>query len=141
MKALSVKQPFAGLISSGQKTIEVRSWKTAHRGQVLICAGINAHNLFESYHISNFELTLSNKSARSKINIQPKFIKDSGCAMCLVDLTDITPFEKSHENDACCDWAPGLYAWHVKLIDVVHPVKVKGRLMLFDLPDLFVTQL
>src|SRR5262245_47767437 len=36
--ALSLKQPWAALLASGRKTIEVRSWPTARRGQVLIHA-------------------------------------------------------------------------------------------------------
>src|SRR6478672_6960340 len=37
--ALSVKQPWASLILSGRKTIEIRSWPTARRGLVYIHAG------------------------------------------------------------------------------------------------------
>jgi uncharacterized protein (UPF0264 family) len=36
--ALSVKQPWAALLVHGLKTIEVRSWRTARRGRVLIHA-------------------------------------------------------------------------------------------------------
>jgi len=38
MKALSLKQPFAELIVSGRKTIELRNWKTSFRGKFLIHA-------------------------------------------------------------------------------------------------------
>jgi len=36
MKTLSVRQPYAGLIVSGQKRIENRSWSTHYRGRFLI---------------------------------------------------------------------------------------------------------
>jgi hypothetical protein len=36
--ALSLKQPWAALVVSGRKTIEVRKWATAIRGRVLIHA-------------------------------------------------------------------------------------------------------
>lgn len=36
--ALSVKQPYAGQIAYGEKTIEVRSKTTAFRGDLLICS-------------------------------------------------------------------------------------------------------
>lgn len=39
MKALSIRQPWAWLIVNGHKDIENRSWRTKHRGQVLIHAG------------------------------------------------------------------------------------------------------
>lgn len=36
MKAISIKEPWASLIVEGKKTIELRSWRTRHRGPVLI---------------------------------------------------------------------------------------------------------
>jgi activating signal cointegrator 1 len=36
MKTLTVKQPFASLIASGNKKYEFRSWKTSYRGPLLI---------------------------------------------------------------------------------------------------------
>lgn len=38
MKALSLKQPYASLVVTGAKTIELRNWKTNHRGEFLIHA-------------------------------------------------------------------------------------------------------
>jgi predicted transcriptional regulator len=40
-KCLSLKQPFAELLVSGMKTIEVRKWKTKFRGQFLVHASKN----------------------------------------------------------------------------------------------------
>ena len=40
MKCLSVSQPFADLIISGKKTIELRNWNTGFRGEFLIHAPI-----------------------------------------------------------------------------------------------------
>ena len=38
MKCLSISQPFANLIISGKKTIELRNWNTNFRGEFLIHA-------------------------------------------------------------------------------------------------------
>lgn len=38
MKTLSVQQPFATFIAQGWKTIEVRTWRTDHRGPLLIAS-------------------------------------------------------------------------------------------------------
>ncbi|MBI3255153.1 MAG: ASCH domain-containing protein [Nitrosarchaeum sp.] len=40
MKCLSISQPFADLIISGKKTIELRKWNTNFRGEFLIHAPI-----------------------------------------------------------------------------------------------------
>ncbi len=41
MKCLSVKQPFAELIVTGRKTIELRHWNTHFRGEFLVHASGN----------------------------------------------------------------------------------------------------
>ena len=38
MKCLSIKQPYAELLVSGKKTIELRTWNTKFRGEFLIHA-------------------------------------------------------------------------------------------------------
>lgn len=38
MKTLSLKQPFAELVVSGRKTIELRKWNTRFRGEFLVHA-------------------------------------------------------------------------------------------------------
>lgn len=38
MLAIAVRQPFASAIISGQKTLEIRSRRCHHRGDILICA-------------------------------------------------------------------------------------------------------
>jgi|WetSurMetagenome_2_1015567.scaffolds.fasta_scaffold47845_2 hypothetical protein len=38
MKALSLKQPYAELVVSGKKTIELRKWNTNFRGEFLVHA-------------------------------------------------------------------------------------------------------
>lgn len=44
MKCLSVSQPFAELIISGKKNIELRNWNTKFRGEFLIHAPIKIRN-------------------------------------------------------------------------------------------------
>lgn len=41
MKVLSLKQPFAELVVSGRKTIELRRWNTKFRGEFLVHASMN----------------------------------------------------------------------------------------------------
>jgi ASCH domain len=39
MRCLSIRQPFVAAIFAGFKTVEHRTWKTTHRGPLLIHAG------------------------------------------------------------------------------------------------------
>ena len=41
MKCISLKQPYADLLASGKKTIEIRKWNTNFRGPFLIHASKN----------------------------------------------------------------------------------------------------
>lgn len=55
--AISVKQPWAGLIVAGLKTVEVRTWPTRRRGSVLIHASKVADERAEAWeHVTTPEL-------------------------------------------------------------------------------------
>jgi hypothetical protein len=102
IKALSVRQPWANLIASGAKTIETRSWPTAHRGDLLIVSSRN-----------------------------PK-IAPAGCAVAIVKVVDCRPMNKSDEKRACCGEYPGAWAWVLSEVRRVEPFPVKGQLRLFQ---------
>lgn len=109
MKALSIRQPWASLIASGRKTIEVRTWSTSYRGPLLICA-----------------------SRRPDIDGLP-----TGLAVCTVNLVDVRPITTSDSDAACVNVTPGAqFAW---VLDAATPLDfslpISGRLGLFDLPD------
>ena len=108
MKAISIRNPWADLILGGEKTIEVRTWQTKYRGDLLICS-----------------------SANPKIEGMI-----SGYALCIVSLDDIEPFKPWHCKAACIDdWAEGYYAWHFSNVRLVAPFKVKGKLNFYDVDD------
>jgi hypothetical protein len=46
---LSIRQPFAWLIVNGFKDIENRSWRTRHRGDILIHGGVSRANLNDGF--------------------------------------------------------------------------------------------
>lgn len=97
--ALSVKQPWANLIASGRKTLEIRSWSTSYRGPLLVCS--------------------------SRV---PK-IEPYGQAVCLVDLVDIIDFRPEDLAKSCLnEWIPGKLAWVLKDARPVIGFPVKGRL-------------
>ena len=102
MKALSVKQPWANLIASGEKTIETRTWATEYRGEMII---------------------VSTKS--------PK-IPPAGFALAVVRLVDCRPMTERDEPEACCRWYPRAFAWVLDDIRKIRPVPSKGQLGLYD---------
>lgn len=102
MKALSIKQPWANMIASGEKTIETRTWSTDYRGSLLI---------------------VSSKTPR---------IEPIGCALATGKLIDCRPMIKNDEEEACCELYPGAYAWVLTNIRRINPFPINGKLGLYD---------
>ncbi len=124
MIALSVKQPWASMIASGKKTIETRTWTTAYRGPILICAGQSP-----------------DVAAMRRFGVVPDGWEDRyppGVALCVVQLLDVTPMTQADEVAACCARYPGAFAWRFSpIVAPVARVAVRGQLGLFkvDLPS------
>lgn len=110
-KALSVKQPYAGYIANGEKTIEVRSKPTTYRGQLLICA--------------------------SKSGQPEKGAPGYGCALAIVYLYDCKHTSMLTEEEWKQTKLPphsvNGYAWFIRLGRKVNPKPVRGQLGIFNL--------
>lgn len=106
MKCLSVRQPWASMIASGEKPIETRTWQTGYRGDILIVA-----------------------SKKPQMDGLP-----TGCAVCRARLVNCRPMTKADEKSACCELYAGAYAWDLDNISPVRPIKISGKLGLYDLP-------
>ena len=102
MKAISLKQPWANYIASGEKTIETRKWSTKHRGKLLI---------------------VSSKSP----NIPP-----AGYALAIAELVDCRPMVKADEKAAMCEVYPKAHSWILKNIRRIKPFPIKGQLNLYE---------
>lgn len=137
MKALSIRQPFAALIASGQKTLETRTWQTDYRGPLLICTGMQGHDLFDFYDFRTQILGMRNNSAKDRYTVDKDLICAYGCALCVVDLVGVRSFKKGKamEDDACCDWYQNAFAWELENVRLVEQVKIPGKLRLFDVDD------
>lgn len=107
MRVLSVRQPWASLIASGRKTVELRSWSTKYRGPVLILAG-------------------SSIWRGTDYPIGPR-----GVALCVVDLIDVRAVTPADESTACITPPDGLFAWILENPRVVAQMPVKGKLGLY----------
>ena len=105
MKALSVRQPWALLIASGEKTIEARTWRTNYRGPLLICASKTV-----------------------------KKCGPIGVAICTVNFVDCRPIRIDDAERACCKIdVEHEFAWvlaDARPLEFMYPVS--GRLSLFE---------
>ena len=104
MKAISVKQPWASMIASGEKTLETRTWNTKHRGEILIVASKNP-----------------------KIEGLP-----TGVALCIVTIVGCRDMLVSDESNACCKVYKNAKVWVLDKVTKIKPFTVKGRLSIYD---------
>ncbi|MEN6356596.1 MAG: ASCH domain-containing protein [Armatimonadota bacterium] len=103
MKALSVKQPAANKIASGEKTVELRTWPTKYRGPVLIVSS-------------------------KRPDIEP-----AGCALAIVDIADCQPMRQEHVASACCGQLyPECFAWILTNVQKIKPFPMRGSLGLYE---------
>jgi hypothetical protein len=117
-----VKQPWAELIASGRKTIEVRSWQRSHRGPLLIVASASP-----------------NRAALERFDMRSPAC---GVAVCIVDVVGVEMMTRQLERirariDAAaqCSPAQGDYLWFLENPRRVEPFAVKGVMFLYDVAD------
>jgi len=118
MKALSIRQPWAGLIAAQIKTIETRTWTTKYRGPLLIVAGRQI-----------------DEGARQRFLKAgtPYSVFPQGVAVAVVELVDCFQMADVHEKAAMVPARPGLFGWRLELIAAIDkPFPVKGKLGLFE---------
>lgn len=111
MRVLSVRQPWASLIGSGRKSIELRSWSTGYRGPVLIIAGSQPWRGSHGYTLGPL-----------------------GVAICIVDLVDVRPAMEADAGAACLSPPAAHMAWILERPRLVAPSPIRGRLGLYT-PD------
>ena len=117
MKCLSVKDPWAALIAMGKKTVELRTWRVAYRGPLIIIA-------------SAARSSTPDAAAWAHIPGRPSR------AVAIVELYDVRPAENDDAIAACCpiERSSG-YAWDLRLIKRLDvDLHVRGSLSLFQPP-------
>lgn len=122
MKVLTLKQPWATLISEGLKEYEFRSWKTSYRGLLLIHAGKG-----------------KDKNDLNRFNYQYPYSR----IVALVELVDCIKIDKKF-NEELNNMNSKVYgnknregyAWKIKLIKKINDSKeIKGKLGLWNIED------
>jgi len=120
MKALSLKQPWAELVVSGKKKIEIRKWNTKFRGEFLIHASKK-----------------SDKEAMEKFSFSGL---DLGCIVGKANLINVKKYESEEEFNedknlhlATNDWES--YGFVLEKVKRLDPIPVKGKLGFWDFEE------
>lgn len=125
MKCLSLRQPYAELVVIGQKTIELRKWKTKHRGKFLVHASKYQPSLIE---LEPFGLRLD--------------MLDFGAIIGTAELVGIKDYDNLDESEwqndiphhlAGMDYIESTKGFILKnAMKFVDPIPYKGQLQFFD---------
>ncbi|MGV8151345.1 MAG: ASCH domain-containing protein [Candidatus Woesearchaeota archaeon] len=117
MKVLSLKQPFAELVVSGRKKIELRKWNTKFRGEFLVHASKIPHpNAMKEFGFSELP---------------------TGCIVGKATLIDVKHYANDIERKknvklhlATGDW--GTYGFVLKDASRIKPIRVNGKLNFWE---------
>ena len=124
VRAITVRQPWAGLIVIGTKDVENRTWATNYRGPLLIHAG-RKMGVKEREALGRFEGRYPEYAGDPLLNAR-------GCILGYVELVDCSvqrrrPFNRWHEE--------GMIGWYLKNpVMFGWGIKYRGQLGLFDVP-------
>ena len=133
MKALSIRQPWAYFILTGQKPIENRTWSTNYRGPLVIHAGLRpAKNYNEVLAPTARALNSPALFLEAAAGASPECTLTTACRrgylLGIVDLVAVC-------EESTSPWFQGPYGWVVVNPRLIEPIPYKGRLGLFDVPD------
>ncbi len=124
MKVLSIKEPFASLISLGIKKIETRSWKTNYKGEIYIHASLTRSKIDDERKEKLLKLLPDNYSFKQGYVICKGYLKD--CI--LMDDAFLKKIKNYKTEFLCGHYEKGRYAWmidDVTLLDKKIPAKGK----------------
>ncbi len=129
MKVLSLKEPWASLISEKIKCIETRSWKTNYRGELYI-------------HASKRKLTKNHlKEYKEQLNLLVDTNFKYGYIIAKCKLVDckymdkkfINEIKRNHNEYKCGAYSIGRYAWILKDIETLkEPIPTNGQLGIWN---------
>ncbi|MEW4370036.1 2-oxoglutarate dehydrogenase E1 [Paenibacillus kandeliae] len=139
MKAITIRQPWATLVSLGEKQYETRSWKTTWRGQLAIHAGKTVDkDAFQNVYVREAlerhgYLTMADLPTSSVIAIA----KVMNCWQAIEALPSGCILENGqHITDpewTFGDFTIGRYAWDMEVIEQLKtPIPAKGKLSLWE---------
>lgn len=129
LPALSIKQPFASLVTYGMKQLEIRSRRTQIRGRVIICASQKpfVDGMFHP------ETGRYMHSALEYVNEIGELVS-YGRAVGMVDIVGCRPMQQSDEQNALIRYRPDMWAWELDNPVEIEPFEVCGQLGFFRIP-------
>lgn len=125
MKVITIKQPWATLIAKGYKEYEFRTWRTKHRGELLIHAG-NGVDKDAMKRFEHLNLEYPKGQIIAKVNL-------TDCIYVTEDFGETLYKKNSLVYKGLInkgDWDG--YAFKLEDVEEIEPIKISGKLSLWD---------
>lgn len=140
MKVISLLQPWATLVVTGAKKIETRSWKTRHRGELLVHASAGRKRIGRELAalVKTFEIRIPPFDELPFGAIIGKVdLIDTGTTGVLMAVQSVRChgmlWELNNQEIAFGDYTEGRYAWlFCNAVQFKHPIPAKGALSTWD---------
>jgi hypothetical protein len=130
MKALTISQPFASLIASGEKWIENRTWCTSYRGPIAIHAGKGTQYMTRTELASvphGCVIATAHLEYCVQLSIVQSMVKSGRCDHPLTGSTRTFRDLSQHKH------AEGPWLWVLRdIVTLADPVYVSGAQGLWD---------
>src|ERR1019366_3510272 len=132
-KAITLTQPWAQLVATGQKKVETRSWKTAYRGTLAIHSGKTVPAWAKQAIAERRDLNAAMFGMHG-------FPVPMGCIVAVVKLSGIiqvtgAQWEVDEQERPYGDYSIGRYAWILTdLRRLPTPIECKGAMGLWAVP-------
>lgn len=130
MKALTISQPYASLIRSGEKWIENRRWSTNYRGLLAIHAGKGTQYLhrdeLKSYP-TGCVIAVARLVAVESIERIERFGRDVDCRLSI-----ITGSKKRWLDANLHKHKEGPFCWILEDVEPIEPVAINGAQGLWE---------
>ncbi len=111
MKALSVVQKAGKLISSGEKTLEIRKWK------------------LDELPLVNLAIVQNKRRLTKEDPIDP-----NGSVVAVVDVTHIRKWTPEDAEETCSEWEEGWLAWELKNVrKVTSPLAAPAKRKIYEI--------
>ena len=128
MKALTIHQPWAGMIAAGWKRIETRTWRTKHRGQIAIHAS-------QTYDLDAMDVARQHKRWLADKEL-PEPLDARGAIIAVGQIFDVIRLEgPGYHRLTLCDYE-GLWSWTLgRIMPLDLPIACRGMPGLWTVPD------
>lgn len=125
MKTITIKEPWATLITEGYKEYEFRVWKTNYRGDILLHAGKS----YDEDNLARFKdknLTYSPGKIIAKAKLTDCVLVDEEFAKKMLEKDPVVYSNLKRKRDK------KLYGFKIENVEKIDPIEVNGKLSLWE---------